>query len=98
MDYDILIKILQRKKAEVTAEYTQRAKKYVTYRATKDTWYLTKCKELEDLEIKHDTKGVCEVKLQARKFIQQETVIWSENGEIIVGQSDIMKRWTEYIE
>lgn len=53
MTGDILNKMLQRKKAQNTPEYKLIDKEIrILCRADKDTWYQTKCKDLEDLEIK----------------------------------------------
>ena len=102
MTDEILSKMTQRKKAKNTPEYASIEREIRQMcRAAKETWIQIKCKEIEDLEIKHNSKEVHE---NIKRFTKKKNNITGngcirrKNGEIIVDNSDIIERWKEYTE
>ena len=99
---EVLSKITQRKQAKNTPEYASIEREIRQMcRAAKETWIQIKCKEIEDLEIKHNSKEVHE---NIKRFTKKKNnitgngCIRGKNGEIIVDNSDIIERWKEYTE
>lgn len=68
-------------------------------REAKEQWMVQKCKEIEDLQAKHDLfnvhKKIKELGNKNRKH--HTTFLRDKNNRIVIGIEDKLKQWTQYV-
>ena len=67
-------------------------------RKAKQDYHESLCKEIEELDRKHNPKAYDIIKKLTNKKISSNSNMKDKDGNTFTAEQDIIQRWTEYVE